>query len=145
MQTQPLLFMSVTRRGGLRGAAEIHEALAEAADLGVAVVVLGGEPLARPELVDVAGRFPELMFIFVTDGSLLDDAALVKLERYRNIIPVLSLDPVEAVTDEWRGHGGLRPRDRHDGRDEGPPPGLRRVHHDNPGQLPPHHEPGVRT
>ena len=50
VQTQPLLFMSVTRRGGLRGAAEIHEALAEAADLGVAVVVLGGEPLARPEL-----------------------------------------------------------------------------------------------
>ena len=45
------------------------------------------------------------MFILVTDGSLLDDAVLVKLERYRNIIPVLSLDPVEAVTDEWRGHG----------------------------------------
>ena len=49
--------------------------------------------------------FPNSCSYFVTDGSLLDDAALVKLERYRNIIPVLGLDLVEAVTDERRGHG----------------------------------------
>jgi len=86
--------------------AEIRDVLAESVDLGVSVVVLaGGEPLARPELLDIAGQFPELMFFLVGTGSLLDDAALAKLELYRNIIPMLSLAGLKAGTDERQGRG----------------------------------------
>ena len=68
-----------------------------------------------------------------------------KLERYRNIIPMLGLDVAGGRHRRAARSRGLRPRVRHHGRDEGPSPVLRRVHHDGSGQLPPHHEPGVRA
>ena len=98
----PLLLMSLTESApdGMTGA-EIREVLAEAAELGVALVCLGGgEPVLRPGLLDIAAQFPELVFVLVTGGRLLDDNALDRLECSRNIIPVLRL--------EGLGAGGMR-------------------------------------
>ena len=101
-----LLLMSVNRgreRERVGGAprmtsAEIREVFAESAGLGVSMVCLGGaEPLSRPELLDIAGQFPELTFVLFTSGALLDDVALSKLECYRNIVPVLRLGDPAAV------------------------------------------------
>jgi len=122
----PLMIISVTRNCNLRCAgcfvhaqgraagsemseAEIRAVLAEARDLGVAMVALaGGEPLTRPEILDVAGDFPEMMFLLMTNGSLVDRPVLEKLERVRNVIPVVSLEGFEAETDGRRGVGVYR-------------------------------------
>jgi MoaA/NifB/PqqE/SkfB family radical SAM enzyme len=119
----PLMIMSVTRSCNLGcagcfvhaqgrstaaqlGEDELGRILAEARDLGVSIVVLaGGEPLTRPEILDVAGGFPETVFLLITNGSLMNGAVLDKLEGLRNVIPVVSLEGFEGETDERRGDG----------------------------------------
>ncbi len=123
VQVPPLMILSITRRCNLRCAgcfvqaqgrpegdelsmAEIRTLLADARDLGVSMVALaGGEPLTRPEILDVAAEFPELLFPLVTNGSLLDDAVLDKVQALRNVIPVISLEGLEHETDGRRGGG----------------------------------------
>ena len=123
VQVPPFMIMSVTRRCNLRCAGcfvqehgrqpgteltmgEIGVILSEARELGVSVVALaGGEPLTRPEILDVAADFPDLVFPLITNGSLLDDAMLDKLRTLRNVIPVISLEGLEFETDARRGGG----------------------------------------
>ena len=123
VQVPPFMIMSVTRRCNLRCAgcfvqehgqpagdeltmAEIGTILREARDLGVSMVALaGGEPLTRPEIIDVAADFPEMLFPLITNGSLLDDPLLDKLQTLRNVIPVISLEGLEFETDARRGDG----------------------------------------
>lgn len=131
VQVPPLLIVSVTRGCNLRcagcfvhaqgllrpaggegpgeiAADEFRALFAEAAELGVSMVVLaGGEPLVRPELLDVAGEFPQLTFIVVTNGSLFDASTLDTFTRHRHIIPMLSLDGAQSTTDERRGCGAF--------------------------------------
>ena len=93
----PLMIVNVTRQ------CDLHLVLTEARDLGVSFVALaGGEPLARPEILDVAARFPEIVFMLTTNGSLIDDAVLDTLERNRHILPIVSLDGFERNTDHGR-------------------------------------------
>jgi len=123
VQVPPFMIMSITRRCNLRCAgcfvheqdrpagneltmAEIRAILSDARDLGVSIVALaGGEPLTRPEIVDVAADFPEMLFPLITNGSLLDDALLDRLQSLRNVIPVISLEGLEFETDARRGDG----------------------------------------
>ncbi len=123
VQVPPLMILSVTRRCNLRcagcfvhaqgrpagdelSAAELRTILGDARDLGVSMVALaGGEPLTRPEILDIAAELPELVFPLVTNGSLLDDSLLSKLEKLRNVIPVISLEGLESETDGRRGGG----------------------------------------
>jgi MoaA/NifB/PqqE/SkfB family radical SAM enzyme len=123
VKVPPLMILSVTRRCNLRCAgcfvqehgrpignelstAELSTVLADARDLGVSMVALaGGEPLARPEILDLAGDFPELIFPLITNGSLLDDKMLSKLQGLRNVIPIISLEGLEPETDGRRGGG----------------------------------------
>jgi MoaA/NifB/PqqE/SkfB family radical SAM enzyme len=96
----PLMTVSVSRQG------DLHVVLTEARHLGVSFVALaGGEPLIRPELLDVAARFPEIVFMLTTNGSLIDDAVLDTLERNRHILPIVSLEGLERNTDHRRDDG----------------------------------------
>lgn len=126
VQVPALLIMSVTRHCNLhcrgcfvqhhdpRGAAQLSDAeiervFHEARDLGVSVVALGGgEPLTRPELLTVAGRYPELLFLVITNGTLIDDGILDALEKTPNVIPVVSLEGLGGETDARRGRGVYR-------------------------------------
>ena len=72
------------------------------------VALAGGEPLTRPEILDAAGDFPEIMFLLITNGSLIDGPVLGKLERLGNVIPVVSLEGFEGETDGRRGGGVYR-------------------------------------
>ncbi len=123
VQVPPLMILSVTRGCNLRCAgcfvqaqdrpigsemtvAELRTVLRDASDLGVSMVALaGGEPLTRPEIVELVAEFPELVFPLVTNGSLLDGPVLSKLEKLRNVIPVISLEGLESETDGRRGSG----------------------------------------
>jgi sulfatase maturation enzyme AslB (radical SAM superfamily) len=119
----PLLIASITRRCNLRcsgcyatarpEAAEPElettrwaEVFAEAAGLGVSIIMLaGGEPYTRPDVIDLADRFPEVVFPVFTNGLLLDEAKVRALRRRPNLIPVVSLEGPSPQTDGRRGAG----------------------------------------
>lgn len=78
----------------------------EAVELGVSVILLaGGEPLLRPDVLEEAAARPQLLFPVFTNGTLLDEAALARLRRHRNLLPVISIEGDSAVTDARRGEG----------------------------------------
>ncbi len=78
----------------------------QAADLGIAVVILaGGEPLLRPDLLDLTARFPGTTFVLFTNGLALQGEKLTRLRNQRHVIPVLSLEGGAPETDARRGEG----------------------------------------
>ncbi|NIM59868.1 MAG: radical SAM protein [Candidatus Aminicenantes bacterium] len=85
---------------------KLESVIAEARDLGISFIVIGGgEPLVRPEIVDITKKFPEIIFLTFTNGLLINDDFLLKLKGQNNFIPVISLEGHEAETDVRRGKG----------------------------------------
>ncbi|MHB8104582.1 MAG: radical SAM protein, partial [Dehalococcoidales bacterium] len=85
---------------------KIKSVLTEARDLGISFVVLaGGEPLVRREIIRVTAAFPEIIFLVFTNGMLLNDDLLAELKGQRNFVPVISLEGWEEDTDYRRGKG----------------------------------------
>ncbi len=79
---------------------------AQARELGVSFILLaGGEPLARRDVIEEAARCPEIFFPIFTNGTLLDDEYLELLEKHRNLAPVVSIEGGEGSTDRRRGQG----------------------------------------
>ncbi|HEY3314909.1 MAG TPA: radical SAM protein [Bacillota bacterium] len=119
----PLMIASVTRQCNLhclgcydraqghRGGGEmsrerLEKVIAEARDLGMAIILLaGGEPLLRPDILDITAAFPEVIFPVFTNGLLIDEAMTARLKRQRNVIPVVSLEGDPDDTDQRRGEG----------------------------------------
>lgn len=76
----------------------------EARELGISAILLaGGEPFVRQDLMAVTRDFPELMFPVVTNGTLLDDTLIRQLKQQRNVWPVLSIEGHEHDTNQRRG------------------------------------------
>lgn len=87
-------------------AARLREIVAEADALGVSFfVIVGGEPLIRPEILDIARDFPPIVFLLVTNGLLLDEDLIARLAGQPNTVPTLSLEGNQEQTDERRGDG----------------------------------------
>lgn len=93
------------------GAAELSaermtELFREAGRLGVSIILLaGGEPLMRPELLKITADFPEIIFPIFTNGLLIDQEKTEILARQRHVVPVISLEGLEGQTDSRRGMG----------------------------------------
>ena len=84
----------------------LKRAIAEAKELGISFIVLGGgEPLTRPSILDVARDYPEIMFLIFTNGLLLNDVILEKMTEKRNVVPVVSMEGFQICTDRRRGVG----------------------------------------
>ncbi len=84
----------------------LQEIVAEADALGVSFfVIAGGEPLIRPEILDIARDFPQIIFLIFTNGLLLDAELIARLAGQRNTVPVLSLEGEQKQTDGRRGDG----------------------------------------
>ena len=87
-------------------AAEWTAVFREAEALGVSFILLaGGEPMLRRDVVEAAGGMKNLLFPIFTNGTFLDDAAFDLLDRCRNLIPVLSIEGDRRITDQRRGAG----------------------------------------
>lgn len=85
-------------------ASKLGTVLGEARDLGVSTILLaGGEPLMRPELLETTRQLPELLFLLFTNGLLIDDPTVEELKRQRHIVPIISLDGDAEQTDARRG------------------------------------------
>jgi len=84
----------------------LKRAIAEAKELGISFIVLaGGEPLMRPNTLEIPNDYPDIMFLMFTNGLLIDDSVLKKMKEKRNIVPLVSLEGYQTDTDERRGKG----------------------------------------
>jgi len=119
----PILIISVTSKCNLHCQGCYHQALrsaeesemsderlsglvAEAKELGVSfIVIAGGEPLTRPIILDLAEKYPAIMFLVFTNGLLIDEGVIKKMSKSRNIVPLVSLEGYENDTDKRRGAG----------------------------------------
>jgi MoaA/NifB/PqqE/SkfB family radical SAM enzyme len=80
--------------------------LGEAVRMGVfLVVVTGGEPLLREGLVGLLARHRRLVFLLVTNGTLLDAGAARALTASRNVVTAISVDGPRDLNDARRGEG----------------------------------------
>lgn len=87
-------------------AAEWRAVFDEAVDLGVSFILLaGGEPFIRYDVLETAGDVKSILFPIFTNGTMLNDKNMDLLDRCRNLLPVLSIEGDERITDERRGHG----------------------------------------
>ncbi len=78
----------------------------EARELGISFILLaGGEPLVRPEVLNITKDFPEIIFPLITNGLLIDEELLTKLRGQQNVVPVISLEGYRKDTDNRRGKG----------------------------------------
>jgi MoaA/NifB/PqqE/SkfB family radical SAM enzyme len=78
----------------------------EAQALGIAIILLaGGEPLTRPALLDITARHPGIIFPLFTNGLLIDAPLAQTLAHQPHVVPVVSLEGLQAETDARRGLG----------------------------------------
>ena len=78
----------------------------EAKDLGVSFILLaGGEPLIRKDVLEKAADHPEILFPVITNGTLLGGDYSSFFDKHRNLVPVLSIEGGENTTDSRRGEG----------------------------------------
>jgi MoaA/NifB/PqqE/SkfB family radical SAM enzyme len=119
----PVLVISVTSQCNLHCEGCYHQALRkptetemsderierlveEAKELGISFIVLaGGEPLMRSNILDLSKKTPEIMFMLFTNGLLINDSVLEQIVKNRNVVPLLSLEGYQIDTDGRRGSG----------------------------------------
>lgn len=78
----------------------------QAKEIGISFIVLaGGEPMMRRDVMTKAGNHPELLFPIFTNGTLIDDDYLKLFDEKRNLVPILSIEGDEKITDSRRGKG----------------------------------------
>ncbi len=84
----------------------IDEVVREASDLGVFFfVITGGEPYLRPEMIDLYERYRSVLFLTVTNGTLIDAGLVSRLAGAGNVLPVVSIEGTREQTDGRRGEG----------------------------------------
>jgi|WetSurMetagenome_2_1015567.scaffolds.fasta_scaffold114646_2 MoaA/NifB/PqqE/SkfB family radical SAM enzyme len=85
---------------------KMRRTIQEAHDLGVGFMVLaGGEPLVRREILNIIGEFKDMIFFVFTNGTMINDVLADRIQRLRNLVPILSLEGDRAETDGRRGKG----------------------------------------
>ena len=85
---------------------EWEDIFAQAKDLGISFIVLaGGEPMIREDVIIKASNFPEILFPIFTNGTLLNNDYLRLFDGNRNLVPIFSIEGDEEITDLRRGEG----------------------------------------
>jgi MoaA/NifB/PqqE/SkfB family radical SAM enzyme len=123
LQVPPYMIISITNRCNLQckgcysraqhrpvekeiSPDKLRSVITEAKDLGISFVFLaGGEPLMRPEILDISNDLPGVIFPLFTNGLLMTDAIIARLRHQKNVIPVISMEGLENQTDSRRGSG----------------------------------------
>ncbi len=78
----------------------------EADDLGISFILLaGGEPMIRRDIIEAAGKKPGILFPIFTNGTYMDEAYFDLFSKRRNLIPIMSIEGNKQITDLRRGKG----------------------------------------
>lgn len=123
LHAPPFMIVSITSRCNLQCkgcyAGELHRTIGaemnedklrhlftEAGELGISIILIaGGEPLSRPEILRITRDFPRIIFPLFTNGLLINDQILTDLKKQPNVIPIISLEGYQSDTDFRRGQG----------------------------------------
>lgn len=82
-----------------------EKVFSEASELGISFILLaGGEPLLRPDLLGIAAGFSDIIFPVFTNGTVFD-AVEELFNKSRNLIPIISIEGTRQLTDARRGTG----------------------------------------
>ena len=74
--------------------------------MGISFIVLaGGEPMIRDDVIAKATEFPEILFPIFTNGTMLNEDYLKLFDDNRNLVPIFSIEGDEETTDSRRGEG----------------------------------------
>jgi MoaA/NifB/PqqE/SkfB family radical SAM enzyme len=85
---------------------KLKDIIGQAHELGTSIILIaGGEPLVRKEIISIMAGYPEIIFPVFTNGLLIDEETMSALEKQKNIIPILSIEGNRAETDSRRGDG----------------------------------------
>lgn len=83
-----------------------EEIFKEASEIGVGFILLaGGEPLMRMEVLEKASQHKNILFPVFTNGTMMNEKNIEFFRQNRNLIPVLSLEGDRERTDLRRGEG----------------------------------------
>ena len=78
----------------------------EASDIGVSFILLaGGEPLLRRDVIEAAGTHKDILFPIFTNGTYINEKYFDLFDKSRNLIPIMSIEGGREVTDARRGQG----------------------------------------
>ncbi|MCR5544725.1 MAG: radical SAM protein [Eubacterium sp.] len=78
----------------------------EADEMGISFILLaGGEPMLRRGVIETAGKKKNIMFPVFTNGTFLDERYLKLFDECRNLIPIMSIEGKQEITDTRRGAG----------------------------------------
>ncbi|MCH5203944.1 MAG: radical SAM protein [Oscillospiraceae bacterium] len=78
----------------------------DARELGISFILLaGGEPLLRSDVIEAAGNYPEILFPVFTNGTMFNDEYIRLFDKKRNLLPVFSIEGRLGKTDGRRGDG----------------------------------------
>lgn len=85
---------------------EWYKIFDEADELGISFILLaGGEPMIRRDIIEAAGKKPGILFPIFTNGTFMDERYFELMDRCRNLVPIMSIEGEEAITDARRGKG----------------------------------------
>lgn len=78
----------------------------EARELGISFILLaGGEPLMRRDVIEKAAEVKEIIFPIFTNGTMLHEEYIKLFDKNRNLVPMLSMEGDKEQTDGRRGKG----------------------------------------
>ncbi len=78
----------------------------EADELGISFILLaGGEPLLRYDVMQKAAAHPHILFPIFTNGTYINGRYLDLFDQYRNLLPIISIEGDRDTTDSRRGTG----------------------------------------
>lgn len=85
---------------------EWEDIFKQAKEIGISFIVLaGGEPLIRKDVLVKAAEYPEILFPIFTNGTMLNNDYLNLFDDNRNLVPIISVEGDEKITDSRRGEG----------------------------------------
>ncbi len=78
----------------------------EADELGISFILLaGGEPMLRRDIIEAAGRKQNILFPILTNGTFIDEQYFALFDKCRNLVPIMSIEGSKEITDSRRGKG----------------------------------------
>ena len=78
----------------------------EAREIGIGFILLaGGEPLMRRDVIEKAAEVKEIIFPIFTNGTLFKEEYITLFDKNRNLVPILSIEGDRDHTDGRRGEG----------------------------------------
>lgn len=69
------------------------------------IVISGGEPFYRKDLLKLFEKYNDMYFMVYTNGTLIDKKLANKLSKLGNVAPAISIEGFEKETDKRRGKG----------------------------------------